>query len=93
MCMCVVLFKYLLNLITVNNMHRDVFFSGKKLKCLKALILIKNIYIWNKECIHTGDKTKQNYILIVYNLKIHLNHSFLTERSTLNVLQFPEQES
>lgn len=85
--MCVVLFKYLLNLITVNNMHRDVFFSGKKLKCLKALILIKkNIYIWNKECIHTGDKTKQNHILIVYNLRIHL-------RSTLNVLKFPEQES
>lgn len=40
----------------------------------------KNIYI------HTGDKTKQNHILIVYNLRIRL-------RSTLNVLQFPEQES
>lgn len=46
----------------------------------------KKIYIWNKECIHTGDKTKQNHILIVYNLRIRL-------RSTLNVLQFPEQES
>lgn len=60
--MCVVLFKYLLNLITVNNMHRDVFFSGKKLKCLKALTNInKKIYTYGIKNVFIQE-IKQNKI-------------------------------